>query len=93
MSFIGPRPEQMPVVKELRDSTPYYVFRHAVRPGITGWAQVNQGYVASKEGSLHKLEYDLYYVQNMSLSLDLTIIYRTLWFLIKAPTVGDGGAG
>ena len=78
MSFVGPRPEQVPIVERLRRITPFYGFRHAVRPGITGWAQINNGYCATEEDSLRKLEYDLYYVQHISVLLDLQILFRTV---------------
>ncbi len=78
MSFVGPRPERPEFVRELEQSIPYYYIRHAVQPGITGWAQVNYRYGASKEDSMRKLEYDLYYIKNMSLLLDLKIFLRTI---------------
>ena len=77
MSLIGPRPERPEFVRELEHQVPYYDLRHAVRPGITGWAQVNYRYGASLEDALCKLEYDLYYIKNMSLFLDLKIILKT----------------
>jgi len=78
MSLIGPRPERPKFVKELKKQIPYYGIRHSVRPGITGWAQVNYRYGASVEDALHKLEYDLYYIKNMSLLLDIKIILKTI---------------
>lgn len=78
MSLIGPRPERPEFVKQLEEKIPYYHLRHAVRPGITGWAQVSYRYGASVEDSRFKLEYDLYYVKNMSLLLDLKILLRTI---------------
>jgi exopolysaccharide biosynthesis polyprenyl glycosylphosphotransferase len=78
MSLIGPRPERPEFVKQLEEKIPYYYLRHAVRPGITGWAQVSYRYGASVEDSRFKLEYDLYYVKNMSLLLDLKILLRTI---------------
>ncbi len=84
MSFVGPRPEQIPIVERLRGITPFYAFRHAVRPGITGWAQINNGYCASEQESLRKLEYDLYYVQHISLLLDLKILFRTVSVVLTA---------
>lgn len=78
MSFVGPRPERPEFVSELGKEIPYYHFRHAVKPGITGWAQVNYRYGASKEDALEKLQYDLYYIKNFSLFLDLHIILRTI---------------
>jgi len=78
MSFIGPRPEQVPMVEGFTDSIPYYPYRHLVRPGLSGWAQVRQGYVGSHEETVTKLSYDLYYVKHCSLALDLLIAVKTL---------------
>jgi exopolysaccharide biosynthesis polyprenyl glycosylphosphotransferase len=78
MSLIGPRPERPEFVKELEKQIPYYSTRHAVRPGITGWAQVNYPYGASVEDALIKLEYDLYYIKNMSILLDIKIMLKTI---------------
>ena len=78
MSLIGPRPERPEFIQELENRIPYYSIRHAVRPGITGWAQVNFQYGASREDALTKLEYDLYYIKIMSLLLDLKIILKTI---------------
>ncbi|MFW6148005.1 MAG: sugar transferase [Thermodesulfobacteriota bacterium] len=82
MSLIGPRPERPEFVKELETQVPYYLVRHTVRPGITGWAQVNYRYGASAEDALRKLEYDLYYIKNMSLLLDLKILLKTIGVVI-----------
>ena len=78
MSFIGPRPERMTFVKKLKEDIPYYSLRHTVKPGLTGWAQVCYPYGASEEDSRHKLEYDLYYIKNMSILLDITIVLKTI---------------
>ncbi|MFH1336263.1 MAG: TIGR03013 family XrtA/PEP-CTERM system glycosyltransferase, partial [Candidatus Zixiibacteriota bacterium] len=78
MTLIGPRPERPEFIQELEKQIPYYGIRHSVRPGITGWAQVNYRYGASVEDALRKLEYDLYYIKNMSLFLDLKIILKTI---------------
>jgi len=78
MSFIGPRPERSEFVKELKGKIPYYSLRHTIKPGITGWAQVNYPYGASEKDALEKLQYDLYYLKNMSALLDLHIILRTI---------------
>lgn len=78
MSFIGPRPERMTFVQELKKQIPYYSLRHTVKPGLTGWAQVCYPYGASVEDSLRKLEYDLYYIKNISILLDITIILKTI---------------
>lgn len=78
MSFVGPRPEVLKFVDELEDQLPYYGERHMVKPGITGWAQINYPYGASIEDSRHKLEYDLYYAKNYTPFLDLLILLQTL---------------
>ncbi len=78
MSFVGPRPERPEFVSGLEEQLPYYAERHMVKPGITGWAQVNYPYGASIEDSRHKLEYDLYYAKNYTPFLDLLIILQTL---------------
>ncbi|HLH43004.1 MAG TPA: TIGR03013 family XrtA/PEP-CTERM system glycosyltransferase [Bryobacteraceae bacterium] len=78
MSFVGPRPERPEFVEELREVIPYYDERHTVRPGITGWAQVQYEYGASVEGASRKLEYDLYYLKHMSALFDLRIILQTV---------------
>jgi exopolysaccharide biosynthesis polyprenyl glycosylphosphotransferase len=78
MSVVGPRPEQPQYVEELRASIPYYNTRLSVRPGLTGWAQVNFGYGSGVEGSKVKLSYDLYYIKRQSVALDMLIIARTL---------------
>src|SRR5699024_2810217 len=75
MSLIGPRPEQYDFVKEFEMKIPFYSYRHVVRPGITGWAQVTQGYAASTDDTKLKIEYDLYYIKNFSLWLDLLIVF------------------
>ncbi len=78
MSFVGPRPERPEFVSDLEEQLPFYAERHMVKPGITGWAQVNYPYGASIEDSRHKLEYDLYYAKNYTPFLDLLIILQTL---------------
>lgn len=78
MSLIGPRPERPEFTRELEKQIPYYNIRHIVRPGITGWAQVNYRYGASVKDALRKLEYDLYYIKNMTLLLDVKIILKTI---------------
>ena len=78
MSFIGPRPERPEFVKKLEEKIPYYSLRHSVNPGITGWAQVNYPYGASVEDAIEKLQYDLFYVQNMSFLLELRIFLKTI---------------
>lgn len=78
MSLIGPRPETLRLSKWYEDEIPFYHYRHIVRPGITGWAQVNQGHVVGVEDVREKLEYDLYYVRNFSIWLDFLIVLKTL---------------
>lgn len=78
MSLIGPRPERPEFVAELSSVFPFYETRHIVKPGITGWAQVSIAYGASKEDSLKKLQYDLYYIKHRSFYLDIRIIVKTL---------------
>ena len=78
MSFVGPRPERPQFVAELEEQMPFYAERHMVKPGITGWAQINYPYGASVEDSRHKLEYDLYYAKNYTPFLDLLILLQTL---------------
>ncbi|GAB5347718.1 TIGR03013 family XrtA/PEP-CTERM system glycosyltransferase [Alteriqipengyuania sp. 357] len=78
MSFVGPRPEVPQFVRDLEDRLPYYAERHMVKPGITGWAQINYPYGASIEDARHKLEYDLYYAKNYTPFLDLLILLQTL---------------
>ena len=77
MSLIGPRPEQPEIVTRYLESIPYYGFRHVVRPGISGWAQVSYGYAASDEETKTKLEYDFFYIKNMSLWIDTVVFLRT----------------
>ena len=78
MSFVGPRPERPQFVADLERELPYYAERHMVKPGITGWAQINYPYGASIDDARNKLEYDLYYAKNYSPFLDLLILLQTL---------------
>ncbi len=78
MSLIGPRPEQTAFVRQFAEQIPSYPYRHLVRPGLTGWAQVQQGYAASTQETAIKLSYDLYYVTHYSLAMDLLILAKTL---------------
>ena len=78
MSLVGPRPERPEFVSGLIEQIPFYGQRHVVKPGLSGWAQVRYTYGASVEDSLEKLQYDLYYIKNFSLSLDLFIIFETI---------------
>jgi exopolysaccharide biosynthesis polyprenyl glycosylphosphotransferase len=87
MSLVGPRPERPVFVERLKEAIPFYDIRHAVRPGVTGWAQVCYPYGASEEDALRKLEYDLYYIKHMSVPLDLLVIFRT----VKTVLFAKGG--
>jgi sugar transferase (PEP-CTERM system associated) len=87
MSFVGPRPERPYFVEELRRELPYYDERHSVRPGLTGWAQVQYSYGASVEDAYRKLEYDLFYLKNMSPLFDIAIMMRTIRIVVS----GFGG--
>jgi sugar transferase (PEP-CTERM system associated) len=78
MSFVGPRPERPYFVSRLAESIPYYLERHSVKPGITGWAQVHYPYGASLEDARQKLSYDLFYLKNRGLFLDLIVLIRTV---------------
>lgn len=78
MSFVGPRPERPEFTRELQASLPFYGERHRVKPGLTGWAQISYPYGATQEDALHKLEYDLYYVKNYDIFLDMLILLQTI---------------
>ncbi len=78
MSMVGPRPERGYFVEQLTQQIPYFAVRHSVKPGVTGWAQVRYQYGATVEDSIEKLQYDLYYVKNHSLFLDLMILFETV---------------
>lgn len=78
MHLIGPRPEQVSFAKQYEEKILYYAYRHRVKPGITGWAQVQHGYTASDDETMDKLRYDLYYVKHLSFRLDLIILWRTV---------------
>ncbi len=78
MSFVGPRPERPMFVEQLSQTIPYYAERHRVRPGITGWAQIRYAYGSTEKDAVEKLQYDLYYVKNYSLFLDLLILFQTV---------------
>lgn len=83
MSIVGPRPERPEHIARLTQSIPFYRTRLVIRPGLTGWAQVKYHYGATDEDALVKLEYDLYYIRNQSLLLDLNIIIRTVYKVIR----------
>jgi len=78
MSLVGPRPERPSFVTELTERIPFYGQRHVAKPGLTGWAQVRYTYGASVEDAVQKLQYDLYYIKNMSIALDLVIVLETV---------------
>ncbi len=78
MSLVGPRPERPYFVEQLTKEIPFYAVRHSVKPGVTGWAQVSYQYGSSQEDTVQKLQYDLYYVKNHSLFLDLVILFETI---------------
>ena len=82
MSVIGPRPERPVFVNELSEKIPFYEVRHLVKPGVTGWAQVNASYATTQEDALEKLQYDLYYIKRRSLFLDISIVIKTLSTII-----------
>ena len=82
MSLIGPRPERQSFVELLEKEIPFYRLRHAVKPGITGWAQVCYRYGASTEDAFVKLQYDFYYIKNQSVFLDLLILLKTFRLML-----------
>jgi sugar transferase (PEP-CTERM system associated) len=82
MSLVGPRPERPEFVSQLTEAIPFYGQRHVVKPGVTGWAQVRYTYGATVEDAIEKLQYDLYYIKNMSLALDLVIAMETLKIIV-----------
>jgi sugar transferase (PEP-CTERM system associated) len=84
MSLVGPRPERPEFVRSLTDQIPFYGQRHVVRPGLTGWAQVRYTYGASVEDAMEKLQYDLYYIKNMSLALDLFVLFSTVKTVLQS---------
>jgi lipopolysaccharide/colanic/teichoic acid biosynthesis glycosyltransferase len=82
MSLIGPRPERPEFAQQLAEQLPFYRIRHAIKPGLTGWAQVKYRYGASVEDTLIKLQYDLYYIKHQSLTLDLRIVLKTVGVIL-----------
>jgi len=78
MAFVGPRPERPEFIEMLSKEIPYYGVRHMVRPGLTGWAQIRYKYGSTVEDAREKLQYDLFYIKNASLGLDLLIIFQTV---------------
>jgi lipopolysaccharide/colanic/teichoic acid biosynthesis glycosyltransferase len=82
MSVVGPRPEQPEIAEQLEKQIPFYRLRHAVKPGIAGWAITNADYVDSVQAARLRVEYDLYYIKHQSLGLDLWILFRTVWHIL-----------
>jgi lipopolysaccharide/colanic/teichoic acid biosynthesis glycosyltransferase len=82
MSMIGPRAEWIEVVKNYQEKIPFYHIRLAVKPGITGWAQVNYKYGENIKDTIEKLQYDLYYISRFSLMLDIDIVLKTLYVMV-----------
>jgi lipopolysaccharide/colanic/teichoic acid biosynthesis glycosyltransferase len=83
LSLVGPRPEQGEFVRRFSESIPFYGHRHLVRPGITGWAQVNFGYADNEADTVEKLSFDLYYVKHLSVWLDLEVLGRSVWTIMS----------
>ncbi len=83
MSIVGPRPERPFFVKKLKETYPFYSRRLKIRPGVTGWAQINQPFDTNIKDVHQKLKYDFYYIENMSLKLDIHILFRTIWVIIR----------
>jgi lipopolysaccharide/colanic/teichoic acid biosynthesis glycosyltransferase len=83
MSLIGPRPERPEFVRQLTDKMPFYALRHLIKPGLTGWAQLHKAYYGTIDENLRKLEYDLYYVKNRGLFIDLSIMLRTINIVVR----------
>ena len=83
LSLVGPRPERPEFVAGFVETIPFYRYRTLVRPGVTGWAQVNYGYADDEADTIEKLTYDLYYVKFMSLWLDLQVLGRSIWTVLS----------
>jgi exopolysaccharide biosynthesis polyprenyl glycosylphosphotransferase len=86
MALVGPRPERPEFVKSLNEQIPFYNYRHCVKPGITGWAQINYKYGDTLEDAIMKLEYDLYYIKNLAIALDMFIVLHTLKVMLFSET-------
>src|SRR5208283_729806 len=84
MSLVGPRPERPEFVEHLQKDIPFYRERLLIKPGLTGWAQINFPYGASKEDTFEKLQYDIYYIKHRSIPLDLSILLKTVRILLGA---------
>ncbi len=83
VSLVGPRPEQVAFARHFSETIPFYSHRHLVRPGVTGWAQVNYGYADGDADTIEKLTYDLFYVKHMSPWLDLSVLGRSIWTILS----------
>ncbi len=83
LSLVGPRPERPVFTDQFEGTIPFYSYRHLVRPGVTGWAQVNFGYADNEAETVEKLTFDLYYVKHMSPWLDLSILGRSMWTVLS----------
>jgi len=83
LGLVGPRPERPVFIDQFESTIPFYSYRHLVRPGVTGWAQVNFGYADNEQETVEKLTYDLYYVKHMSPWLDLSILGRSMWTVLS----------
>jgi lipopolysaccharide/colanic/teichoic acid biosynthesis glycosyltransferase len=83
MSWIGPRPEALPLAQWYERELSFYRYRHIVRPGISGWAQINQGHVTEVDQIRDKLHYDFYYIKNFSPWLDVLIAFRTVGIMVS----------
>ena len=92
MSLIGPRPERPQFDLQLSQKIPYYELRYQIRPGLSGWAQVNYPYGASVEDSANKLSYDLYYLKNFSFLLDILILFKTMRLVLMLRRIPDPSA-
>ena len=82
MSLVGPRAEQVPFADAFRETIPFYQHRHLVRPGITGWAQVNYRYADDQAETIEKLTYDLYYIKHMSPVMDISVLWKSVWTVL-----------
>ena len=84
MSLIGPRPERPEFDDKLSEKIPFYDYRYTIKPGLSGWAQVNYPYGSSKKDSIEKLNYDIYYIKNFSIFLDFIILFKTIKLVLNA---------
>jgi lipopolysaccharide/colanic/teichoic acid biosynthesis glycosyltransferase len=84
MSLVGPRAERRELMEGFQKKIPFYRARLLVRPGLTGWAQINYGYAATVEDTVVKLEYDLYYIKHRNLSMDFSILLRTVGTVLRS---------